>query len=120
MRLEGEPLDNCLVTFLPDPERGSRGPHSKGITDDRGRYRLRREDQREGAAVGRHRVVVQDLSVCTGVRRRDHGTVDREANSGPPPPVRASRVPETYCSAARTPLSEEVVSGHQTIDLELK
>lgn len=119
--MNGKALDNCLITFLPEPGREVTGPRSTGLTDQRGHYRLRLDDQREGASVGRHRVTVQDLLVSTGVRRRDHGTVDQETDeTAPPPPVRRSRVPAWYNSPEETPLREQVKPGRQVIDLEIR
>ncbi len=121
LRLRGEPLDNCLVTFSSEPGQDAEGSRSTGLTDQQGSYRLRFDNQQEGAAVGWHRVTVQDLSVSTGVRRRDHGTVDAEtAENAAPPPVRPSRVPEGYLSPASTPLRKEVKPGHQVIDLDIE
>lgn len=120
LRLRGKPLDKCLVTFLSEPGQDVQGPHSTGLTDEKGFYRLRFDNQQEGAAIGRHRVTVQDLSVCTGVRRRDHGTVDAEtAEDAAPPPMRRSRVPKKYLSPRETPLRREVKPGHQVIDLNI-
>ena len=121
LRLDGKLLDNCLITFLPEPGQEAGSPHCTGLTDRHGCYRLRRADQQEGAATGRHRVTVQDLSVSTGVRRRDHGTVDvgMEETSAPPP-VRRSRVAQRYTSPTDTPLRKEVKPGHQVIDLDIK
>ena len=121
LRVNGEALDHCLITFLPEPGREVTGPHSTGLTDERGHYRLRLDDQREGASVAWHRVTVQDLLVSTGVRRRDHGTVDQETDeTTPPPPVRRSRVPARYNSPEKTPLREEVKPGRQVIDLDIR
>jgi len=120
LRINGQPLDNCLISFLPESGQNEPGPHSTGVTDDRGYYRLRLPDQQEGASVGRHRVTVVDLSVCTGVHRRDHGAVDRETNQTTPPTVRRSRVPTRYSSPADTPLRRDTRPGPQTIDLDIK
>jgi hypothetical protein len=120
LRLDGRPLDNCLITFLPEPGQEEATPHSTAVTDQRGSYRLRLADQREGASVGWHRVTVQDLSVSTGVLRRDHGTVDQQVDETDPPPVRRSRLPESYSSPAATPLKEEIQPGPQVIDLEIQ
>lgn len=76
LRMKGQPLDNCLVTFLPEAGEKTSGFHSTGLTDAQSHYCLRFDDQRQGATIGWHRVTVEDLSVSTGVRRRDHGTVD--------------------------------------------
>ncbi len=121
LRLNGKPLENCLVTFLPESGQEESGPHSTGYTDQQGVYRLRFADQQEGVVVGRHRVTIQDLSVAMGVVRRDHGTVDAEVEeSGIAAPVRPSRVSDGYASASRTPLTREVKLGHQVIDLDLQ
>jgi hypothetical protein len=121
LRMNGKPLDNCLITFLPEPGQEMTGPHSTGLTDQRGYYRLRFDDQREGATVGWHRVTVHDLSVSTGVRRRDHGTVDEKMDeTAPPPPVRRSRVPPRYSSPKDTPLRKEAKPGRQVIDLDIR
>ena len=121
LRRGGNPLDNCLVVFLPEARDGARTWRFVGLTDAQGRYRLQGEDRLEGAKVGFHRITIEDRSVSTGVRRRDHGTVDAEgpADAAVPPVVRRSRVPEQYASASRTPLRKEIQLGHQVIDLEL-
>ena len=121
LRMNGKPLDNCLITFVPEPGQEVTGPHSTGLTDERGSYRLRLDDQTEGASIGWHRVIVQDLLVSTGVRRRDHGTVDKEIDeTTPPPPVRRSRVPARYSSPKDTPLRKEAKPGQQVIDLDIR
>jgi len=121
LRMNGTPLDNCLVTFLPEPGRETKVPHSSGLTDVAGSYRLRFDNQQEGAAVGWHRITVQDLSASLGVVRRDHGTVDAGLDeTTPPPPARRSRVPQQYMSPRDTPLRKEVKPGHQTIDLDVR
>lgn len=121
LRINGKPLDNCLIAFLPEPGQEVTGPHSTGLTDERGYYRLHLNDQREGASVGWHRVTVQDLLVSTGVRRQDHGAVDRKMDETmPPPPIRRSRVPAAYNAPEETPLREEVKPGQQAIDLDIR
>jgi hypothetical protein len=120
LRLDGEPLDNCLITFLPEPGQGLHSPHSTGLTDGHGHYCLRCANQQDGAAIGWHRVTVHDLSVSTGVLRRDHGRADLDTQEAAPPPVRRSRVPERYTSAGDTPLRKEVKPGHQVIDFDVQ
>jgi len=117
----GEPLDNCLVTFHPENEEESQGLFAADITDEQGRYELRRSDQLEGCPLGPHRVTVQDLSVSTGVVRRDHGTVEAEDAGGEErTPVRRSRIPKNYSSIADTSLKFEIQAGSQSIDLDVK
>ncbi len=117
----GQPLDNCLVTFFPESGQTAAWACSTGLTDLQGRFRLRGSEQQDGVAVGWHRVTIQDLSVSLGTRRRDHGTVDRDATEEKPsPPLRRSRVPAAYLSVMETPLSQEVKPGHQVIDLDIR
>lgn len=119
LRLNGKPLDNCLVTFFPESSPGTKFTQATGLTDQQGLFRLR-SNQHEGAALGWHRVTVQDMSVSTGVHRRDNGPVDAETNpTQPPPPLRHSRVAERYVSLTATPLRQEIKPGHQVIDLEI-
>jgi hypothetical protein len=122
LRANGTPLDNCLVTFVPESSGEEAGRHSTGLTDAQGAFRLRFDNQQEGAAIGRHLVIIQDLSVSTGVHRRDNGTVDADLaeTTAPPPVARRSRIPVNYTLLAKTPLHKEVKLGHQTIDLEIK
>jgi hypothetical protein len=58
--LDGKPLEGAVVTFSPtggDPNGGVGG--SSGRTDAEGRYTLRTViDDKPGAAVGKHRVVI--------------------------------------------------------------
>lgn len=118
LRVNGKPLDRCLITFLPEPDRGKAPPHATAVTDHQGRYRLRLPDQREGASLGWHRVTVQDLAVSTGVHRRDHGWIEAQQDRSKPP-VRQSRVPALYGSSGDTPLRKEVHAGHQVMDLDI-
>ncbi|MCU0959859.1 MAG: hypothetical protein MUF48_07115 [Pirellulaceae bacterium] len=121
LRYRGQPLDNCLVTFLPEPGEAAAAPHSTGLTDSQGVFRLRFDNQQEGAAVGWHRVTVQDLSMTTGVLRRDHGAGEEGAEDpGPPTAARPSRVPDAYAILTTTPLRKQVQPGHQVIDVEIE
>lgn len=122
LRLNGKPLDNFLVIFFPEPEKDQPDkPRSVGITDAEGKFRLRCDDQRSGASTGWHRVTIRDLSASTGVRRRDHGTVDADdAPASPPPRARPSRVSPRYGSPTDTPLRKEIKPGDQIIDLEIR
>jgi len=121
LRLNGQPLDNCLITFFPESAQDAKFPRSTGLTDRQGFYHLRFDNQQEGAAIGWHYVTVQDLSVSTGVHRRDHGTIDvATEETPPPPPVRRSRVTQRFMSPEDTPLRLEVKPGHQVIDLDIE
>jgi hypothetical protein len=119
VRLEGRPLDNCLITFLPEPSQGAPTPHAVGVTDARGRYHLRLADQRAGVHLGWHRVTFQDLSVSTGIARRDNGMLDQQAADSTSVPVRAARLPPGLADPQATPFRKQIHAGRQTIDFDL-
>jgi hypothetical protein len=110
VRLDGRPLEDVAVTFLADAAEGTPGPHSTGKTDAAGHFQLRCEDGREGAAVGSHRVIVEDLAPYR-LPRDDDAPATTEALK--------PRVPAAYADPGKTPLRGEVKPGQQTIDLEL-
>lgn len=104
---EGKPLDSVRVYFMPDFQKATEGGASWGITDEQGQYSLeyQSEDGVPGAAIGWHKVTLQDLA---GENFR---------GDGKPPEV---RVPAVYMDPSATPISEEVVEGEQTIDLQVQ
>ncbi|MEM7455789.1 MAG: hypothetical protein AAF456_15660 [Planctomycetota bacterium] len=104
--MNGEPLDQVKVTFMPDAERGNGGRSSYGETDENGRYTLTYQlpgEPQEGAAVGWHKVCLRDL---IPTRARDEG--------GQQIPRRISG---NYSNAPKTPLEFEVKAGDQVIDI---
>jgi hypothetical protein len=109
VRCNGKPLTDVVVVFVPDADQGTRGARALGQTDAEGRYRLRGEDRRAGAAAGTHRVVIEDLAVYAAPRQPD-GTLLRKP---------APRFPPQYGDPLRTPLRKQVQTGSQVIDLEL-
>jgi hypothetical protein len=109
VRLDGQPLGQVLVVFVPeDPQQ----PQSMGITDAEGHFKLRCNNSRSGAVVGPHRVTLVDANMAPGGRKRDD-----EPEEGAARPV--SRVPEVYSRTDRTPLRQTVAAGTQTISLEI-
>ncbi|MEM9644920.1 MAG: hypothetical protein AAF989_07990 [Planctomycetota bacterium] len=102
----GEPADSILVNFMPDPEKQTEGGMSSAITDDEGRFELsyQGEGKGKGAAVGFHRVVVNDL------------VPENFRGAGAPP---ESRVAPDLMSASRTRLRLEVKPGEQQFEIEL-
>jgi hypothetical protein len=110
LRLDGQPAANVLVTFLPDPAKGTKGPRSAAATDAQGHYQLRCDDQRDGAVQGWHRVVIEDLALYS--MPRDENPLRTAA-----PP--RSRIPTVYCDPRQTPLQVEVSQGPQVHDIDV-
>ena len=63
--LDGEPLEGAAVTFIPisTTDDGLAGYYSMGETDKDGRYSLRtlEHHSKDGAAVGKHKVIVNKI-----------------------------------------------------------
>lgn len=130
--LDGKPLQHAEVVFMPDPERGTKGRRSVSLTDKDGRYRIASDLGRDGAPVGVHRVIVNDMlipklgMIPIAVTPEEAGTpgvpIGLKAPPGPSSPdPKKSRFPEAYSDAIKTPFQGiEVKPGLQTIDLKLK
>ena len=108
--LNGKPLENAQVQFLPDPQQGTKGLRSTGVSDTEGRFKLTCDDGQVGAVPGKHRVLVQDLKQWEGIRP------GREDSTKP---LKPSRLPTRYTSTTETPLKAEVKAGGEPIKLEL-
>jgi hypothetical protein len=109
VRLDGQPVGQVLVVFIPeDPQ----GPQSTGITDAEGRFKLRCNNARSGAVIGPHRVTLVDGAVAPGGRSRDD-----EPEEGAARPT--SRVPDVYSRVDKTPLRQAVSAGTQSVTIDI-
>jgi hypothetical protein len=102
--LDEKPLVGVTVWFFPDVEKNQDVPAATGTTNDQGVYQLTSNNGKAGAAVGKHRVVVNWPPPARGTDRADL-----------PPPL-----PTRYTQATDTPFQFDVKPGEQTIDLPLK
>jgi hypothetical protein len=115
VKLDGKPLGNVHVQFVPD-KPGVKVSGSTGITDEKGHYRLSRENGEPGALVGKHLVVL--------VRGREaKRALGEQADGGEgEPSSRAKKdgrpIPAPYTMASKTPLKVEVKPDQHTYDLE--
>ncbi len=118
--INGRPMNDAEVVFMPDPGAGTVGPTSAGYTDEKGHYSLATSKGQLGAIVGTHRVCIRDLTTlppppildAEGNRQR----AARPANPGPKGP----RMPGAYSSSHATPLRDiEVKPGPQTLDFPI-
>jgi hypothetical protein len=119
--LNGKPLDAVMVQFLPDPQKGTKGARSTGMTDAEGHYTLTCDDQHEGAVVGHHLVYVWDLQTVQTKYEREHEMeIKNNPKLAPKKPIRPIKIPTKYAPGSKTPMHLEVKPGEQTIDLVLK
>ncbi len=57
VKLEGTPVADVFVQFVPD-DPTEQGPISSAQTDSKGHFRLVCQDDHDGAAIGKHKVMV--------------------------------------------------------------
>ncbi len=101
VKLDGTPVPNVVVEFVPVPrDSQTQGPSSTAVTDDAGHYKLTCANKRSGAIVGKHNVVV---------------LAGRSEGDGPARPV----LPAVYAATEKTPLQIEVTAGEHNYDLPL-
>lgn len=117
VRLDGKPLADAEVQFIPDITQGATGPPASAYTDKDGRFRIAATDA-SGVVVGQNRVCVNDA------RAMMPGGGDAESGvpvPGQSPPPRRPRVPTVYADATRSPLGAiDIRPGSQSVPLELK
>lgn len=101
--LNGTPLPNATVTFLPDAGRSS-----VGITDESGRYELKYTHDAAGAKVGPHTVSISTLSASSS----------SEVSGGSEVAASGEQVPPQY--NVQSTLKEDVQAGANTIDFDLE
>ena len=128
--LDGKPLPDVEVQFLPDPEQGTRGATASCYTDEQGRFTLRTERHHtDGALVGTHRVVFVDIAALPspGSLPGMGAMPGMEDPAGLPAMPRReqkpkkNRVPAWYTDPNQTPFRTiEVKSGDQTLNFDLQ
>ncbi|SRR5581483_6929235 len=121
--LNGRPLKDVEVLFMPDPGTGTVGPASASYTDEKGYYQLRTNKGQGGAVVGTHRVCIRDLTTLPlppFVNDPEAELPRPGAKNAKPSGPKQSRVPIAYTSSQETPLRGiEVKPGAQTLDFPL-
>ena len=99
LKLDGVPLANVSVRFVPDDAK-VQGPSSSGYTDDKGHFQLTCENAKSGAILGKHNVILLQ------------GRTDAGEHTGP-------AIPPVYTMAPKTPLQIEVTAGEHNYDLNI-
>jgi hypothetical protein len=76
--LDGRPLANAIVTFMPVVEQGSidAGESSTGKTNDKGEFTLKSTTGKNGARVGKHKVSISMQATKVGQSEERTRTVE--------------------------------------------
>jgi hypothetical protein len=126
VKLFGAPIGGATVAFAPQDGQ----PTAFGTTDAQGNFTLTTYDFKDGAAVGKYKVVIS--KVATTAAKSVAGGADHEAEAEAVSAANshdaegaalasASLVPPQYGSAADSPLTAEVKSsGDNVFDFDLK
>ena len=104
--LNGRPLTNAKVVFLPES-----GPAASGDLDAEGRFQLTTYTRHDGAVIGQHRVTV--VPVVLGV------ILEPGKLPQPPPPIEGPDIPTRYQQAATSTLRCEVSEDGKPVRLQL-
>jgi len=107
--LDGKPLEDLRVEFWPVSE----GPQSAGLTDEQGKFVLATIDTSQpGAVLGKHKVVLRDVSIVEKFMGRAGGEVDLTKGKKP-------RISSKYANVTLTPLEAEVTADGQDLKFEV-
>jgi len=106
--LDGKPLANVLVQFVPLGSTGAQRPISSGTTDADGSFKLTSGKNKNGAIIGKHKVVIMEAS-----RRTREGRIDGARGLD-------LDLPLEYSSAADSPIEVDVTSDKHTYEFNLR
>lgn len=105
---QGQPVPNLFLNFKPEV-----GRPSWGVTDAEGKYWLHYNRDRDGAVVGKHTVWVQYKP------RSPSEELQMTGGRGVKRPANLSAILQKYGSEKTTPLTFDVETDGQVIDVTL-
>jgi len=109
IKVNGEPISNAAVTFMPVEGRAS-----IGLTDAEGRYKMVYTVGQDGARIGKHKVFITTEVVKEPAYGHQSGAADPVRQKG-----RKELLPKNYSERNYTELTANVESGDNTIDFDL-
>jgi hypothetical protein len=116
--LDGVPLPNARVEFVPQLSDFGAEMNSSGVTDEKGRFRLTCNDKEQpGAVVGKHRVLVTDPPMPREFRGQSEKA--QAAATAYLQGLKNRPIPEAYATVGRTPLEVEVTTEQKSYTLNL-
>jgi hypothetical protein len=116
--LDGKPLPQAQVEFVPELRNFGAEMNSTAVTDDGGHFHLTcTYKEQPGAVVARHHVLVTEPATPAEFRGMDERTQTRYAQYLAR--LKNRPIPEVYGTLGKTPLVVEVKPGQTTYDLRL-
>jgi hypothetical protein len=116
--LDGKPLPQAHVEFVPELRNFGAEMNSTAVTDDAGHFHLTCSfNQQPGAVVAKHHVIVMEAPTPAEYRGQDEraqtGLAQYYAK------LKNRPIPEKYGTLSKTPLVVEVKAGQSTYNLDL-
>jgi hypothetical protein len=115
VKLDGAPLANVLVEFVPNLKSRDQAPMSRATTDATGHFTLMCSNERPGAVVGKHNVLVRTgRGGRAGADEMDAPPADGNTAGGRPV------IPGEYASAAKTPIKIDVTADKHSYEINVQ
>jgi hypothetical protein len=116
--LDGKPLPQAQVEFVPELRHFGAEMNSTAVTDDQGHFHLTcAYNQQAGAVVAKHHVLVSEAPVPAELRGMDERSQTKLAQYQAQ--LKNRPIPDVYGTLSKTPLVVEVKPGEKTYDLQL-
>jgi hypothetical protein len=116
--LDGKPLPQAQVEFVPELHGFGAEMNSTALTDDAGHFHLTCSfNQQPGAVVAKHHVIVMEAPTPAEYRGQDERTQTSLAQYIAK--LKNRPIPTVYGTLSKTPLVVEVKAGQTTYDLQL-
>jgi hypothetical protein len=112
VRLNGDPLPNSMVAFIPKP--GTKGIESYGVTDQDGCFSLQQTRGGAGASPGQYSVVINRFVL------RDGTPIEIDPKMPPANQGAVESLPPTYSDSAKTLLTANVPEDGGEFEFDLK
>jgi len=116
VRLDGKPLPNASIHFVPQ----GTGRDATGTTDQNGHFVMSTFNPKDGVVAGEYKIVISPPA-GSAEPTRYASAEEAMAAAAKSPPKTDTSFPQEYTRADQTPLSQKVpVEGQLTIDLKSK
>jgi hypothetical protein len=115
--LDGEPLPQAIVEFIPELAEFGAQYNSRAITDAEGKFKLVCGKSKEpGAVIGKHRIVIRDYipSELRGRTEEDQAKLAEYVEN-----LKNRPIPEMFASMGKTPLRIEVTAEQKSYPIWL-
>jgi hypothetical protein len=116
--IDGQPLPNAYVEFVPQLTDFGAEMNSTGTTDEKGQFRLTcNEKQQPGAVVAKHRVLVTDPPMPQELRGQSEKAQIAAAEWSAK--LKSRSIPGIYGTVVHTPLEVDVTREKKSYTLNL-